>query len=257
MYHKLAIERFPLQTYMSALLFSPKQSIIKNLYAYEELKEKTIVWPVEDQWSACLQTLEGHSSVVNSVAFSHDSTWLASASRDGTVMIWNTSSGACLQILDGDSSEVNSVVFSHDSTRLAGALGCTIKIWDTSSGACLQILEGHSNVVCSVVFSHDSTRLASGSVDGTAKIWNTSSGACLQTREDPGADMPEDFQQPRFFPYRSIGISQNRSWVTWKSQKVLWLPTEYRPFCHSVSRKMAGMGTGSGKVWMCRFKAAD
>lgn len=46
MYYKLAIERYPLQTYMSALLFSPKQSMVRNLYAYKESKEITIVSPV-------------------------------------------------------------------------------------------------------------------------------------------------------------------------------------------------------------------
>jgi WD40 repeat protein len=52
-----------------------------------------------DKWSACLQTLEGHSGPVSSVAFSHDSTRLASASYDSTVKIWDASSGECLQTL--------------------------------------------------------------------------------------------------------------------------------------------------------------
>src|SRR5436305_8153132 len=50
--------------------------------------------------SECLQTLEGHSDAVNSVAFSHDSARLASASEDSTVKIWDASSGECLQTLD-------------------------------------------------------------------------------------------------------------------------------------------------------------
>ena len=49
---------------------------------------------------ACLHTLEGHSSVVYSVAFSHDSSKLASASFDNTVKVWDASSGACLQTLN-------------------------------------------------------------------------------------------------------------------------------------------------------------
>src|SRR2546421_107657 len=112
-----------------------------------------------DEWSGCLQTLEGHHREghhreghhrsVNSVAFSHDSARLASAS----------------------------VAFSHDSARLASASGRdTVKIWDASSGACLQTLEGHSNSVWSVAFSHDSARLASASAsdDSTVKIWDAS-----------------------------------------------------------------------------------
>jgi WD40 repeat protein len=54
---------------------------------------------MNDTWSACLQTLEGHNDIVKSVAFSHDSIRLASASYDSTVKIWDASSGACLQTL--------------------------------------------------------------------------------------------------------------------------------------------------------------
>jgi WD40 repeat protein len=184
MYHKVAIEGYPLQIYASVLLFSPTGSLIRQLFQHEEPEEISIRPTLSDGWSACLQTLEGHSSGVTSVAFSHDSTRLASASYDSTVKIWDASSGACLQTLEGHGDAVLSVAFSHDSTRLASAsYDSTVKIWDASSGACLQTLEGHSSGVTSVAFSHDSTRLASASYDSTVKIWDASSGACLQTLE--------------------------------------------------------------------------
>jgi WD40 repeat protein len=62
---------------------------------------------MDHNWSACLQTLEGHSSFVMSVAFSHDSTRLASVSSDSTVKIWDASSGACLQTPEGHSDIFN------------------------------------------------------------------------------------------------------------------------------------------------------
>ncbi|KAF2804417.1 NACHT-domain-containing protein, partial [Mytilinidion resinicola] len=102
-YHKWAIESSPLQAYASAIVFSPAHSLIRGLFKKEELKWITIK-PIEDEWGACLQTLEGHSDRVYSVAFSHNSTRLASASRDNTVKIWDASSGECLQTLEGHSS---------------------------------------------------------------------------------------------------------------------------------------------------------
>src|SRR5262245_1480646 len=119
MSHKLAIEKSSLYAYTSALLFSPNRSLIRDCFKREEPDWITINPPQQDEWSACLSTLEGHSSSVCSVAFSPDSTKLASGSNDHTVKIWDTSSGACLSTLEGHSSRVNSVAFSPDSTKLA------------------------------------------------------------------------------------------------------------------------------------------
>ncbi|KAF2734202.1 hypothetical protein EJ04DRAFT_543748 [Polyplosphaeria fusca] len=183
MYHKAAIESSPLQVY-GALLFSPTRSIIRALFKDKEPWGIIIKPGMQERWSNCLQTLEGHSSSVRSVAFSHDSTRLASASSDGTVKVWDARSGECLSTLEGHSSFVRSVAFSHDSTRLASASeDRTVKVWDAHSGECLQTLEGHSYSVISVAFSHDSTRLASASGDRTVKVWDARSGECLQTLE--------------------------------------------------------------------------
>ena len=216
------------------------------------------------------------------MAFSHDSTRLASASNDSTVRIWDASSGACLQTLEGHSGGVNSVAFSHDSTRLASAsLDKTVRIWDASSGACLQTLEGHSSSVYSVAFSHDSTRLASASGDRTVRIWDASSGACLQTLEvgkvlnDISFDatglylyteigtiainallplnMTPIATKPQSLQYQGGGLSSDRAWITYGSKNVVWLPSEYRPSCLAVSANTVGIGVGSGKVWMCSF----
>ncbi|KAH7150699.1 hypothetical protein DER46DRAFT_628659 [Fusarium sp. MPI-SDFR-AT-0072] len=170
-----------IHAYVSALVFSPTGSLTRQNFNHEAPCWLTINPPMEDRWSACLQTLEGHGNFVNSVAFSHDSTRLASASNDNTIMIWDASSGTNFQTIEGHTSSVNSVAFSHDSTQLASASDDkTIKIWDASSGTCLKTLEGHGGCVKLAVFSYDSTRLVSASDDRTARIWDASSGACLQ-----------------------------------------------------------------------------
>jgi WD40 repeat protein len=139
---------------------------------------------VESGWNAVLQTLEGHSSPVSSVVFSHDSKLLASASDNRTVKIWDASTGSYQQTLEGHSNWVSSVAFSHDSKLLASAsYDHTVKIWDASTGSYQQTLEGHSGPVSSVAFSHDSKLLASASDDHTVKIWDASTGSYQQTLE--------------------------------------------------------------------------
>ena len=121
MYHKRAIENSPLQAYASALVFSPTRSLIRGLFKEEEPKWITIRPAMGDKWSACLQTLEGHSGWVWSVAFSHDSTWLASASCDNTVKIWDASSGECLQALT--SGSLYNISFDPSGSYLHTASG--------------------------------------------------------------------------------------------------------------------------------------
>ena len=63
------------------------------------------------------QTLEGHSSSVNSVAFSSDGSRLASGSDDRTVRVWNVATGQVEQTLKGHSSWVSSVAFWLDGSK--------------------------------------------------------------------------------------------------------------------------------------------
>ncbi|KAK3305078.1 uncharacterized protein B0T15DRAFT_383696, partial [Chaetomium strumarium] len=168
LYHKRAIENSPLQVYASALVFSPARSITKNQFKNEEPKWIIRKPAMADNWSACLQTLEGHSNNVRSVAWSHDARRLASASYDKTVKIWDPTTGQCVATLEGHSGSVNSVAWSPDARRLASASSDeTVKIWDPTTGQCVATLEGHRNSVNSVAWSPDASRLASASGDET------------------------------------------------------------------------------------------
>src|SRR5436190_16317323 len=94
-----------------------------------------------------------------SIAFSLDSSKLASGSRD-CVRIWNVVTGKTEQILKVNSDSAWSMAFSPDNTKLASGSGTwTIQIWDITTGKMELMLEGHSDAVLSIAFSPDSSKL--------------------------------------------------------------------------------------------------
>ncbi|KAJ8067013.1 hypothetical protein OCU04_004393 [Sclerotinia nivalis] len=182
-YYSIA-DSSPLQLYSSALIFAPQKSIIQNTF-HNYTPDWILQEPNTDlEWNAVLQTLEGHSDSVNSVAFSANSKLLASASHDRTIKVWDAATGTLQQTLEGHSGWVKSIAFSADSKLLASASGDrTIKVWDAATGTLQQTLEGHSDSVNSIAFSANSKLLASASHDRTIKIWDAATGTLQQTLE--------------------------------------------------------------------------
>jgi WD40 repeat protein len=102
-----------------------------------------------------VHTLEGHSDAVTSVAFSHNSTRLASASWDRTVKIWDVSSGACLHTLDVG-RPFSSFSFDPTSPYLYTEIG-TIDIQSLETSIGMDIAESTRPLHVGTSFSSDGT----------------------------------------------------------------------------------------------------
>jgi len=114
--------------------------------------------------------LEGHKSLIPGVAFSPDGKWIASASWDGTIGLWQPN-GRNIRFLRGHNRDIWGVAFSRDGRTLAsGANDGTIKLWNLASMQEAATLHGHEGPVSALAFSPDGKYLATAG-GGAVRLW--------------------------------------------------------------------------------------
>ncbi|KAJ2659787.1 DNA polymerase alpha accessory factor Mcl1 [Coemansia sp. RSA 1200] len=133
---------------------------------------------------ALLHTLDDHRGAVNSVSFSPDSVYLASASCDGTVRVWDMRNGdpSCVHVMHnmayvcepGNNMEQFKVRWSPDGRFLA--VPCpdhSIKLVERNSWEVSASLGGtHSKTVTHLAWSSNSRYIASIGLDNKVVVWD-------------------------------------------------------------------------------------
>ena len=120
-----------------------------------------------------------HDGEVESVAWSPDTTFLATASDDGAARVW-TSAGGQVSIERGHQGAVASVAFNPDGELLvtAGADDGTARVWDVASGDQLAVLGGGPGAkrLDAAALSPDGRLVVTRAVDGSVAVY--SCGIC-------------------------------------------------------------------------------
>ncbi|CAL1361770.1 unnamed protein product [Linum trigynum] len=116
--------------------------------------------------------MTGHQQLVNHVYFSPDGQWVASASFDKSVKLWNGITGQFVASFRGHVGPVYQISWSADSRLLlSGSKDSTLKIWDIRTRKLKQDLPGHEDEVFAVDWSPDGEKVASGGKDRVLKLW--------------------------------------------------------------------------------------
>jgi WD40 repeat protein len=127
---------------------------------------------------------------VFSIAFSPDDKTLASLDGQGTLCLWELSSGKELHRFStppfrGYSSSSTPVAFSADSKLVA--LGCadnTVRIWETATGKERHKFEGLPGVMDKLRFDPRGRQLAAGGYGGPVQLFDLQAGKALEPRGD-------------------------------------------------------------------------
>jgi ribosomal RNA-processing protein 9 len=140
-----------------------------------------------------------HRRSVVSVALSDDDSRGFSASKDGTIMHWDVSSGKTDKYIwpsdeilkshgmklreprnKNHSRESLALAVSSDGRYLAtGGVDRHVHIWDVRTREHVQAFPGHRNTVSCLCFRYGTSELYSGSFDRTVKVWNVEDKAFI------------------------------------------------------------------------------
>lgn len=144
---------------------------VEYFYPLEDgnIDQTAKVWNIETGIEVATLT---HSSEVESVAFSPESTYIATTIRK-EVYLWDTKTWQKNMTLE--TVDVESLVFSPDASILAvGGTGRKpkIQIWNLEKAQLVVELSGHKSDVQDLAFSPDGMLLASGGFDGVIYLWD-------------------------------------------------------------------------------------
>ena len=93
---------------------------------------------------------------------------MASASKDGTVKVWDTVTLSCLFSLSGHTESVSKVLWGGEGLIYSASHDRTVKVWEAKKGRLVRELKGHAHWVNTLALSTDYV-LRTGCFDHTQR----------------------------------------------------------------------------------------
>jgi len=137
------------------------------------------LWRVSD--GAEIATLTGHRGMVETLAVNPRDGSIASGSRVGELMLWDSKSGSLRKALETQQNVIGRLRFGPDGNTLLTTAGegslFMQKIWDVETGQVLATYKGHDNSVSAADISPDQRLVATGGgKDSEIHVWDIKTG---------------------------------------------------------------------------------
>jgi WD40 repeat protein len=156
--------------------FSPDNTMVAVVVRAPDGPRTTRVFDVRSGDTVFAPSQRG----IQTVAFSPDSTLLATASSDRTTKIWTIGKSEPLRTLEQPEGWIVDAEFSPDGKLIATASqGATVGVWEVHSGRRLQLLCCPDNFFLSASFSPDGKHVVATSRDRTARVYEVLTGRQL------------------------------------------------------------------------------
>ncbi|KAL8752178.1 MAG: hypothetical protein Q9184_005817 [Pyrenodesmia sp. 2 TL-2023] len=137
------IEKAPLQTYASALVFCPKESFVRHYYL-DQMPAWLIRPPaIQNRWGNCIQTLEMDFEAPRCppLAFSSDGKYIATILRTGEIQMWKIATGAVHSTLEHYEPGIAAFKFLRNGTLASMYYDGTVRLFDQITGVLCRIIE--------------------------------------------------------------------------------------------------------------------
>lgn len=160
--------------YRSGLPFTPKETLLYEIYQRELHNCLQVLHGVCPRWSPRLTTVLGLRDELTSVAYSPTGHHFATGFAKSCINIWDATTYVYVASFDHD-GKIHAVCFTPDGQHLLSASSeGVIYIWDILSSTVTHSLGGHSKSIHSLSARPKTSIFASGSDDASVRIWNWS-----------------------------------------------------------------------------------
>ena len=117
------------------------------------------------------------SSAINDIAYTPDSSAIATALRNGEIKLWDATTGSHIRTIKAHSAEVSAIAFSSDGNIIGSAsYDGTLKLWDAQFGEFLRSMETNHTISNSISFAKDGKTLFADD-----KLFDVDTGKLLRT----------------------------------------------------------------------------